>query len=109
TWQAIRSSVCAAALAFGLVAMAPAANAQVTVSVAASDAEAGESPPNNGQFTVSRTGGNPIQGFTVFYEVFGTATSGADFTALSGSVSFGLFQNTANIAVNVTGDDGVFE
>ena len=109
TWPAIRSVICAVALASGLVAIAPAANAQVTVSVAATDAEAGESPPNNGQFTVSRTGGNSIQGFTVFYEVFGTATSGADFIALSGSVSFGIFQNTATIPVNVTGDDGVFE
>ena len=95
-------------LVFALMAVSPTAGAQATVSVAATDAEAGETPPDNGQFTVSRTGTTFLP-FTVFYEVTGTATAGADYTALSGNVSFSTFQTTANIPVNVTGDDGLFE
>jgi len=95
------------ALTFVLIAAAPAAGAQ-TVSIDATDPEASESPANNGQFTVTRTDSSII-GFTVFYDVTGTATEGADYAALSGSVSFTLFQSTATITVNVTGDDGLFE
>jgi hypothetical protein len=95
------------ALAFVLIAAAPAAGAQ-TVSIDATDAGASESPADNGQFTVTRTDSS-IVGFTVFYDVTGSATAGADYAALSGSVSFSLFQTTATITVNVTGDDGLFE
>ncbi|HEX6260021.1 MAG TPA: Calx-beta domain-containing protein, partial [Woeseiaceae bacterium] len=96
------------ALGLVLIGAAPGADAQVVVSVAATDAEAGESPADNGQFTVSRVG-NTIAAVTVFYEVSGSATAGADYAALSGNVSLGLLQSTATIAVTVTGDDKLFE
>jgi hypothetical protein len=97
------------AVGFASFAVAPAASAQVTVSVAATDGAAGESPPDNGLFTVNRSGGLPLPPLTVFYEVFGTATSGADFAALSGSVTVASLQTSATIPVNVPGGDGLFE
>ena len=87
----------------------PIANAQATVSVSASDAQAGETPANNGEFTVSRTGAVVLPPTTVFYEISGTATPGSDYTALSGSVFLGLFATSSTIPVNVLGDDGLFE
>jgi hypothetical protein len=92
---------------FALMAASPTASAQ-EVSVAATDAEAGESPPDNGQFTVTRTG-IPLLPLTVTYDVTGTATPGADYTALSGSVVFSPSQTTAIIPVNVASNDGLFE
>lgn len=67
------------------------------VSVVSTTATANESPVSNGVFTVSldetNTTGAPV---VVNYNITGTATSGADFTALSGSV---LIPNNANSGV----------
>jgi hypothetical protein len=104
-----RSVGCLITFAFASLAAMPAAHAQVTVSVTATDAQAGETPPNNGLFTVSRSGGDLISPATITYELSGTATPGADYAALSGSVTLGLFQSSVTIPVNVTGDDGLFE
>jgi hypothetical protein len=92
-----------------LLAVAPLASAQITVSITASDPAAAESPANGGQFVVSRDGGSPFATPRVDYEVSGTATNGEDYARLSGSVQFGLFQRDATIPVNVSGDDGLFE
>ncbi|MEX2122624.1 MAG: Calx-beta domain-containing protein [Woeseia sp.] len=108
TWVKVRSIACAIGLLSVLIAATPMANAQVTVSVAASDAEASETPPGNGQFTVTREGGSPFP-VTVTYEVFGTATAGADYAALSGSVTLGFVAPNATITVNVPASDGLFE
>ncbi len=87
----------------------PVAQAQVDVSVAASDPDAGESPADNGQFRVRRVGGSTFTAVTIAYTVSGTATPGDDYTPLSGSVSLRLLQSDAVITVEVPGDDGVFE
>ncbi|MGB2761516.1 MAG: Calx-beta domain-containing protein, partial [Maribacter stanieri] len=67
------------------------------VSVVSTTATANESPVSNGVFTVSldetNSTGAPV---VVNYNITGTATSGADFTALSGSVSI---PNNANSGV----------
>ncbi|MGJ8713615.1 MAG: Calx-beta domain-containing protein [Maribacter stanieri] len=67
------------------------------VSVVSTTATANESPVSNGVFTVSldetNTTGAPV---VINYNITGTATSGADFTALSGSVSI---PNNANSGV----------
>lgn len=106
----VRSIASSIAVFFVLLAAAPMASAQqVVVSVTASDADASETPPDNGQFIVSRESGSSLQPVTVFYVVFGTATAGADYAALAGNVTLGLLQSEAAIAVNVTGDDGLFE
>ena len=46
----------------------------------------------------------PATGFTVTYTVGGTATSGSDYTAPSGSFGVAAGQTTATIAVSVTDD-----
>ncbi len=54
------------------------------VTIAATDASAGESGPDTGQFTITRTG-STANALTVFYSVGGTATSceeGVDYTGL---------------------------
>ena len=67
-----------------LLAVAPLASAQITVSIAASDASASESPEDGAEFVVSRSGGSPFATPAVDYAVSGTATNGEDYAALSG-------------------------
>jgi len=94
-----------------LVLAAPAAHAQteVELSVSASDPEAAESPPDNGQFTVSRTGGDLVRSVTIAYTVSGTAEGGADYAALDGMLTLNQFQAEATIPIIVSGDDALFE
>jgi hypothetical protein len=65
----------------------------------------------NGAFRVSRTGGDISESLTAYYTfnaTDSTATSGSDFTALSGSVTISAYATYADITVAVT-DDGTFE
>ena len=76
------------------------------VSIVATDAVAGE-PANNGEFTVSLS--NPSHSPTVIaYSIAGTATSGADFTALTGTVTIPTGETSGTIALTVV-DDLVIE
>ncbi len=70
-----------------------------TVTIVATDANAGEASGNTGTFTVSRTG-STTQALTVNYQVGGTATSGQDYAALSGSVT--LTSGAASAPLTVT-------
>lgn len=81
---------------------------EVMVSVSASDATAGETSGGNGEFLIRRTG-NSTRQVTVNYTVGGTATPGADYTMLSGTVSLGDSVDEATVTVAVGGNDGVFE
>jgi len=73
------------------------------VTVAATVATAKEAGPVNGQFTVSRTGDTSAP-VTVPYNVSGTATPGADYVALDGSVTIPAGSASATIPVNVIDD-----
>ncbi len=75
---------------------------QTVVSVAASTPTASEGGPN-GVFTVTRTGDTSVP-LTVNYTVNGTATSGTDYVALPGSVTFQAGAVATNITVTVTDD-----
>ena len=75
------------------------------ITVAATDATAGE--PNSGQgtgtFTFTRTA--PLTAaLTVNYAVGGTATSGTDYTALGTTVSFAANAATATKTLSVLND-----
>ncbi len=83
--------------------------AEVVVSVSASDDSAAETPNDAGAFTVRRVGGDPERAVTIAYSVSGSATPGDDYAALSGSISLGLGVQEAPIAINVPGNDNVFE
>lgn len=100
-------------LAFGislfLLAVPGAAGAQVVVSVFASDDSAAETPPDDGEFVVRRVGGDADGPVTVRYTVGGSATPGADYDALAGSLTLGAGQSEMAIPVHVTGDDGLLE
>ena len=74
-----------------------------TVGIAATAQHVTEPPSNNvstgtGTFVVTRSGG--FRSITVNYSVGGTALAGADYVALSGSVTLPLGVNTATITVS---------
>jgi gliding motility-associated-like protein len=70
-------------------------------------ADAGE-PGTNGSFMVSLpTGILPAEAVTVHYTINGTATPGADYTALPGSVIIPAGQNSVNIPVAVINDQAI--
>jgi hypothetical protein len=73
------------------------------VSVTASTPTANEQGPVNGVFTLSRTGDSSVA-LTVNYTIAGTATPGADYTGLPGSVTFLPGSSTTNITVQVLQD-----
>lgn len=74
------------------------------VSVSASDATGAEPGTDTGRFTLSRSGGIASQVLTVRYGLTGTATSGADFTALSGSVTMPAGVNSVSVDVRPVDD-----
>lgn len=66
-------------------------------------------PSTNGSFTVSLPAGVTVgENVTVNYTVAGTATAGADYTTLSGTVVIPAGQNSASLPVTVT-DDQIIE
>ena len=75
----------------------PASVSSTTVSIAVTQATA-SAPSSNGLFTVTRTG-DTSQPLTVPYSLTGTATSGVDYQALSGTVTIPAGSTTATIQV----------
>jgi alpha-tubulin suppressor-like RCC1 family protein len=80
---------------------------EAVVSISATDASAAE-PANDGSFRISRMG-DTSSSLLVYYSTSGsTASSGYDYSALSGYVYIYAGQSSATIAVNVI-DDGTVE
>lgn len=77
-----------------------------TVTIAATDANAAEAGQDPAVFTVTRTG-DTSAALTVNYTVGGTATSGNDYTALSGSVQIPAGQASATVTVTPIDDSAV--
>ena len=76
----------------------------VTVSIQASDALAGEQGPDPGQFTISRTG-NTANLLTVHYTRSGTASAGDYTPTLSGQIN--MPAGVASVTLDVTPVDDV--
>jgi hypothetical protein len=76
------------------------------VSVTATDAFASEIAGDTGTFTLTRSGSATLlaAALSVNYTVGGTATSDADFTALSGTVTFAAGVATATVGVTPVAD-----
>ena len=76
------------------------------VSVTATDAFASEIAGNTGTFTLTRSGNATLLAapLTVTYTVGGTALSGADYAALSGTVTFAATVATATVVVTPVAD-----
>jgi hypothetical protein len=68
-----------------------------TINVTATDSAASESGPENGTFTITRTGSSG--NLTVFYSVSGSATSGSDYSAISTSVAIPNGSTSATVTV----------
>lgn len=83
----------------------------VAVSIEATDAMAHETG-DTATFTVTRTDALALADLTVSYQVSGTATSGVDYEALSGTVVIPAGETSAEIIVtplvdsSVSGDEG---
>lgn len=92
----------APALAFSLVDNVRITNYAAVVAVSATQPDASEDGPLPGTFTLTRTSiGSPL---TVNYTLGGSATSGADYTALPGSVTFGANDTSVDITLNPIDD-----
>ena len=72
------------------------------VSIVATSPNVIENVENSGEFTISRE--TTTGDMTVFYTVSGSATSGADFVALSGSAVIPSGSNSISIIVNTIDD-----
>jgi YD repeat-containing protein len=79
---------------------------QPSVTVAATDANASEQGSDPGVFTVSRAGGTS-QPLTVGYAVSGTATNGADYATLSGTVTIPVGASSQTVIVTPVDDTAV--
>lgn len=79
-----------------------------TVTIAAADAVAAEAHKDGAVFTITRSGAPLDHDLTVRYSVGGSATNGADFAALSGSVVIHAGESTATITL-ATADDRAVE
>ena len=86
----------------------PNLEADVVVTIEATSAAAGEAGPVAGEFTVATASYYRADPLIVNYTVSGTATSGADYTPLSGSVAIPAGQTSAPISV-IPIDDTVQE
>jgi hypothetical protein len=75
-------------------------SAQVGVAAAAQGNEAG---PVNGRFTITQTTASSVA-TTVSYTIGGTATSGSDFTAVSGSAVILAGQTSVEVVIAVQND-----
>ncbi len=73
------------------------------VSVTATVSDASEAGPTPGTFTITRT--EPGPALTVYYTMSGTATSGADYVALPGSVNFASGATTATVTLTPINDN----
>ncbi len=78
-----------------------------TVSISASDPSAAEVGPDSGMLTITRSG-STAAALIVHYSVGGTATSGSDYAALSGTVTIPAGQTSATLTVTPV-DDAVVE
>ncbi|HUT12416.1 MAG TPA: tandem-95 repeat protein, partial [Thermoguttaceae bacterium] len=74
------------------------------VSIAATDAAASEAGLDPGTFTVSRTGDTGGD-LVVYYALNGTATAGADYQPLAGSVTIPDGSSSATITITPIDDD----
>ena len=57
-----------------------------TVSLTATDSSASEVGPDNGTFTITRSGSTALS-LTVYYSMGGTASNGTDYNSISGSAT----------------------
>src|SRR4029078_12149208 len=72
------------------------------ITVAATDATAGEAGPNTGTFVITRT--NTSGNLVVTYTLGGTATNVSDYSSIAGSVTIPNGSSTVSIVVTPIDD-----
>jgi hypothetical protein len=75
-----------------------------TISIAAGDAAASETGPDNGQLTVTRVGGNTAIAFDATVAITGGAINGVDYQTLPTTVHFNANETTATLTVTPIDD-----
>jgi hypothetical protein len=92
--------------------MTPFTNSPATVTIAATDANGGETVPgtvpNAGQFTLTRSGTPSNSALTVNLAISGTAINGVDYSTIPNTITFAPGATTAVINLNVM-DDSLVE
>ena len=78
-----------------------------TVTVSVPDAEAAEANANPGVIRLTRSGGNVAAPLVVTYAVSGTATAGADYQPLAGSVTFPAGAASVELSIRPVDDTAV--
>lgn len=86
------------------VRFAPAVTTLPTVQIVASDAVTREGAANPARFTLYRNSSDTSAPLPVNYTITGTATNGADFTALNGSATIPVGASAVSIPVQAIGD-----
>lgn len=89
-------------LAFSLFDNVRITNFPSVVTVSATQVNASESGPTPGVFTITRT--EPGPAVTIYYTMSGTATSGSDYVALPGLITFGVGETSTNIILTPIDD-----
>ncbi len=74
-----------------------------TVTISANDANASETGPDNGQFTVTRTG-STTSSLTVNFSVSGSATSGSDYSSIGTSLTIPVGAVSATLTITPIDD-----
>lgn len=82
-----------------MVSIAMSDGGQATVTIDATTPTALEEGLSPGFFTFTRSGGNLAVPLTVQYQLYGTATAGVDFEALSGTVTIKANKTTEKIKI----------
>ena len=77
-----------------------------TVSITASDANASESGPDSGRFTITRNSGNTVP-LTVNFTISGSAGNGVDYQAIPTSVVIPAGTNAAHVTISPVDDPTV--
>ena len=91
------------------VLAAPAALAQVVVTIEAADDRAAEQPPDRAQFVIRRVSGDFFRPVRIPLAVSGSATEGVDYGRLPDRVTLSFGQPAILIDVVPRGNDGLFE
>lgn len=90
---------------FGLQATIPVDPTPV-VTLAVADADAAETAPNGGRFTLTRSGSTALA-LTVNLSRSGTAADGADYTSIATAQTFAAGQSTLSLPVNPVDDTAI--
>ena len=77
-----------------------------TVSIVATDANASETGPDPGVFTITRTGPTTLS-VNVFYSIGGTSSNGSDYAAISGVATIAAGQASTTVTITPVIDAGV--